>query len=36
MIVGAYLAEIARSGSVRDDWSERVLSVITTGAVPLD
>jgi hypothetical protein len=36
MIVGSYLAEIARSGSVRDDWSERVLSVITAGAVPLD
>ncbi|WP_063058510.1 TetR/AcrR family transcriptional regulator [Nocardia sienata] len=36
MIVGAYLAEIARSGGVRDDWSERVLSVLTAGAVPLD
>lgn len=28
MIVGAYLAESARSGSIRDDWNERVLSVI--------
>ncbi|GGK90605.1 TetR/AcrR family transcriptional regulator [Nocardia jinanensis] len=38
MIVGAYLAETARSGSVRDDWSERVLSVVdavtTTEADP--
>ena len=28
MIVGAYLAENARSGTARDDWTERVLSVI--------
>ncbi|WP_459546110.1 TetR/AcrR family transcriptional regulator [Nocardia sp. X0981] len=28
MIVGAYLAEIARSGSVRPEWSERILSAL--------
>ncbi|MGA6207365.1 TetR/AcrR family transcriptional regulator [Nocardia testacea] len=28
MIVGAYLAETARSGGIRDDFGERVLSVI--------
>lgn len=28
MIVGAYLAEIARSGGVRPEWSERVLSIL--------
>lgn len=28
MIVGAYLAEIARSGSVRPEWSKRVLSIL--------
>lgn len=28
MIVGAYLAEVARSGSVRPGWSERVVSIL--------